>query len=101
MRDTGAQLSVSGVREGRRLLRVSYPDPTTLVIDRPTAAGETVVVSMNWQLVLPSETGQRMKGRGHSVRLASFFPLLVGRQRVGPRSSDRPPQRGVVDDPDG
>jgi hypothetical protein len=74
---TGAQLSVSAVREGGRMLPVSYPDPTTLVIARPVAAGERVVVSMNWRLVLPRETGLRMKGGGRSVRLGSFFPLLA------------------------
>src|SRR5437867_3212080 len=74
---TGAQLSVSAVREGDRLMPLSYPDPTTLVIARPVAAGEQVVVSMSWRLVLPRETGLRMKGGGRSVRLASFFPLLA------------------------
>ena len=73
----GAHLSVSRVREGQRRLSVSYPNPTTLAIARPVAAGERVVVSMNWRLVLPRETGLRMKGGGRSVRLASFFPLLA------------------------
>jgi hypothetical protein len=59
------------------LLSVSYPNPTTLVIARPVAAGEQVVISMNWRLVLPRETGLRMKGGGRSVRLGSFFPLLA------------------------
>src|SRR5438034_8434677 len=44
---TGAHLSVSAVREGGRMLPLSYPNPTTLVIARPVAAGERVVVSMN------------------------------------------------------
>jgi hypothetical protein len=74
---TGAHLSVSAVREGGRMLPLSYPNPTTLVIARPVAAGQRVVVSMNWRLVLPRETGLRMKGGGRSVRLGSFFPLLA------------------------
>ena len=74
---TGARLSVSAVRETRRMLRVSYPDPTTLVVSRSVAPGERVVVSMDWRLVLPRETGLRMKGGGRSVRLGSFFPLLA------------------------
>jgi len=74
---TGAHLSVSAVREEGRMLPLSYPDPTTLVIARPVAAGERVVVSMNWRLILPRETGLRMKGGGRSVRLGSFFPLLA------------------------
>ena len=73
----GAHLSVSRVREGGRALPFSYPDPTTLVVVRPVAAGEQAVVSMEWRLVLPRETGLRMKGGGSSVRLGSFFPLLA------------------------
>ena len=73
----GAHLYVSRVREGNRLLPVSYPNPTTLVVARPVAAGEQVVVSMNWRLLLPRESGLRMKGGGRSVRLGSFFPLLA------------------------
>jgi len=73
----GAHLSVSRVREGTRPLPVSHPNPTTLVISRPVPAGEQVVVSMNWRLLLPHGTGLRMKGGGYSVRLGSFFPLLA------------------------
>ncbi len=74
---TGARLSVSRVREGGRMLPVSYPNPTTLEIARPLAPGERVVVSMNWRLGLPRESGLRMKGGGRSLRLGSFFPLLA------------------------
>jgi hypothetical protein len=74
---SGAHLFVSRVREAHRTLRVSYPNPTTLVIARRLAAGERVVVSMNWRLALSQEIGQRMKGRARSARLASFFPLLA------------------------
>jgi hypothetical protein len=56
---------------------VSYPDPTTLVVARPVAAGEQAVVSMYWRLVLPTQPGLRMRGGGGSVRLGSFFPLLA------------------------
>ena len=37
---TGAHLSVSAVREGHRILPVSLPNPTTLVVARPMSAGE-------------------------------------------------------------
>jgi hypothetical protein len=73
----GAHLSVSRVREGSHALPVSYPDRTTLVIARPVAAAQRVVVSMDWRLTLPRETGLRIKGGGHSVRLGSFFPLFA------------------------
>ena len=73
----GAHLSVSDIREGSRALPVSYPDPTTLAVARPVAAGEQAVVSMDWRLALPRESGLRVKGGGRSVRLGSFFPLLA------------------------
>src|ERR671936_2380602 len=88
---TGAHLFVSRVREGPRLLPVSYPNPTTLAIARPVAAGEQVVVSMNWRLILPRERGLRMKGRGRSVRLGSFFPLLAGDGKAWPLEPPRRP----------
>lgn len=74
---TGAHLSVSRVREKGRMLPVSYPNPTTLEVARPLAPSERVVVSMNWRLALPRESGLRMKGGGRSLRLGSFFPLLA------------------------
>ena len=74
---TGAHLSVSRVREGSRMLPVSYPDPTTLVASLRLAAGAQAAVSMDWRLDLPRETGLKIKGGGHSVRLGSFFPLLA------------------------
>jgi hypothetical protein len=58
-------------------LPVRRPNPTTLVVLRPLAAGETATVSMDWRLALPRETGLRLKGGGRSVRLGSFFPLLA------------------------
>src|SRR5438128_1677327 len=73
----GARLSVSRVREGAQTLHVAQPNPTTLVVSRRLAAGERVVVSMDWRLVLPRETGLRLKGGGRSIRLGSFFPLLA------------------------
>ena len=73
----GARLSVSRVREGAQTLHVAQPNPTTLVVSRRLAAGERVVVSMDWRLVLPRETGLRLKGGGPSIRLGSFFPLLA------------------------
>jgi hypothetical protein len=73
----GARLTVTRVREGGGGLPVTQPNPTTLVLSRAVAAGETVVVSMDWRLVLPRKPGLRLKGGGHSVRLASFFPLLA------------------------
>ena len=74
---TGAHLSVSHIREGQRQLPAYSPNPTTLVVRRPLAAGASAVVSMNWRLVLPRETGLRLKGGSESLRLGSFFPILA------------------------
>ena len=73
----GAHLAVSHVQEGARTLPVSQPNPTTLVVSRRLGPGERVVVSMDWRLVLPGETGLRLKGGGRSIRLGSFFPVLA------------------------
>lgn len=73
----GAHLSVSQVREGHRPLSTSRPNPTTLVVSLQVEPGGRAVVSMDWRLVLPGEEGLRLKGRGRSVRLGSFFPLLA------------------------
>lgn len=72
----GARLSVSGVHAGASA-SVARPDSTTLVVSKPLGAGQQAVVSMSWRLVLPRQTGLRIKGGGPSVRLGSFFPLLA------------------------
>lgn len=72
----GAHLAVSGVHAGASA-SVTHPDPTTLVVSKRLAAGQQTVVSMSWRLVLPRQTGLRIKGAGRSVRLGSFFPLLA------------------------
>jgi Peptidase family M1 domain len=75
---TGAHLSVSRVRERRRTLLASNPNPTTLVISRPLAAGAQAVVSMDWRLAVPRESGLRIGREGsRALRLGSFFPLLA------------------------
>jgi hypothetical protein len=74
---TGAHLSVSHIREGRRQLPAYSPNPTTLVVRRSLAAGASAVVSMNWRLVLPRETGLRLEAGHDSLRLGSFFPILA------------------------
>lgn len=62
----------------------SQPDPTTLVLKRAVAAGETVELSMNWQLRLPtSPTNDRIARSGDAVRLGSFFPVLAWHPGLG------------------
>jgi hypothetical protein len=57
------------------MLTTSRPDPTTLVVDRPVAAGEEAIVAMTWKLRVPRGAGLQLRG-GRSARLVSFFPLL-------------------------
>ena len=61
---------------------VSRPNPTTLVVRRALAAGETAVVSMTWRLRLPTNPNARLFG-GAAARLGSFFPLLAWDPRAG------------------
>jgi hypothetical protein len=82
----GSRLTVGAVSEGSRVLPTRKPNPTTLIVTRPRAAGERATVSMSWKLHLPSGSGLVLKG-GTSVRLASFFPLLAWDGRGWARDS--------------
>jgi hypothetical protein len=75
-RAVGARLDVSNVRVGAAAVTTSRPDPTTLILARPIAAGERVLVSMSWTLRLPRTPTERLASR-FGVRLSSFFPLLA------------------------
>jgi Peptidase family M1 domain len=72
----GAWLTVGNVRVGGATHPVVRSNPTTLVVKRAVATGETVVVSMTWRLHLPSGAFDRLYG-GSVARLGSFFPLLA------------------------
>ncbi len=59
-------------------------DPTTLVLKRPVAAGETVELELTWQLRLPtSANNDRISRVGNAVRLGSFFPVLAWHPGIG------------------
>jgi hypothetical protein len=75
-RRVGARLDVQNVRVGGAAVPTSRPDPTTLVLARPLAAGERVTVSMSWVLRLPRSATERLASL-FGVRLSSFFPLLA------------------------
>jgi hypothetical protein len=72
----GARLDVRNVRVGGAAVGASRPDPTTLLLARPVAAGERVTASMSWTLQLPRVPTERLASR-FGVRLSSFFPLLA------------------------
>jgi hypothetical protein len=75
-RRVGARLDVQNVRLDGANVPAAEPDPTTLVLARPVAAGERVTVSMTWVLRLPRTPTERLASR-FGVRLSSFFPLLA------------------------
>jgi hypothetical protein len=85
----GTRLTVGTPRDasGRRL-DAHQPDPTTLVIPRPLAAGETVTVRLPWRLNVPQTVTDRIARFRHGIRLGSFFPILPW-----------DPRRGWLDDP--
>jgi hypothetical protein len=72
----GARLDVQNVQVDGAAVPTTAPDPTTLVLARPVAAGERVTVSMSWVLRLPRTPTERLASR-FGVRLSSFFPLLA------------------------
>jgi hypothetical protein len=59
-RDVGARLDVRDVRVDAAAVPTTTPDPTTLVLARPVAAGERVTVSMSWTLRLPRKPTERL-----------------------------------------
>ncbi|HUP85944.1 MAG TPA: hypothetical protein VM143_09790 [Acidimicrobiales bacterium] len=74
----------------------SQPNPTTLVLPRKVAAGETTEVSMTWQLTLPtSGTNDRIARSGNAVRLGSFFPVLSWHPGLG--WATEPPTSGFAE----
>jgi hypothetical protein len=74
--EAGARLDVANVRVSGAAVPTSTPDPTTLVLARPVAAGERVAVSLAWTLRLPTTPTERLASR-RGLRLSSFFPLLA------------------------
>jgi hypothetical protein len=71
-------------------------NPTTLVLPRTLAAGETTSVSMTWQLTLPTGTSNdRIARTGDAVRLGSFFPILSWHPGLG--WATEPPTSGFAE----
>lgn len=88
------------LREGMRLtvgrvtgaaherLPTRRPDPTTLVIARSLAAGQSIALQLPWHLSVPRTGIDRIARFRHGIRLGSFFPILAW-----------DPRRGWVTDP--
>jgi hypothetical protein len=60
------------------------PDPTTLVLHVPVAAGQQFETGLVWRLTLPtSPTDDRVYRSGDAVRLGSFLPVVAWERGVG------------------
>ena len=60
-------------------------DPTTLTVRTGTTfrAGQSVDVSMPWELRVPGAANDRISRNGDAMRLGSFFPILPWEPGVG------------------
>lgn len=72
-------------------------DPTTLSVrtGAPFRAGQTVDVSMSWDLRVPGPANDRISRNGDSMRLGSFFPILPWEAGVG--WATEPPAGGFAE----
>ena len=98
----GARLSVSRVRERSRALRVSYPDPTTLVV--PAAAGcRCAGRGLNGLAARPAPRNRAQNQGRRPIRPTRIVlpPARLGRARLGTRSADNARLRRGVDDTHG
>ncbi len=79
----GAHLSVGAVTVNGRRGDSHLSDPTTLVVPRPVAAGETVTLAMVFTLRLPQRARDRISQHGDELRLGSFYPILPWQPGIG------------------
>ena len=70
---------------GRPATTSTLDDPTTLSVRTAGTfrAGQTVDVSMPWDLRVPGAANDRISRNGDSMRLGSFFPILPWEPGVG------------------
>ncbi len=75
-RSAGGSMQLTRVTLDQRQVPVSQPDPTTVVLPVPVAAGATVTVFTAWTIKLAADLAERWAVAGQGVRLGSFVPLL-------------------------
>ena len=75
-RSAGGSMQLHHVEVDRRKVTPSQPDPTTVVLPVPVAAGTTVTVFTVWGITLAAGFPERWAVSGQGVRLGSFVPLL-------------------------
>lgn len=86
----GSHLTVGRVTDAtHRPLAVRRPDPTTLVIPRALAAGQSITLELPWHLRVPHGGIDRIARFRNGLRLGSFFPILPWDPRRG-WVTDRP-----------
>jgi hypothetical protein len=74
---SGSRLTITELHVDGRPTAATRPNPTTLIVRKPLAAGQNVVTSMSWRLRLPEDPNARLYGGEGEARLATFFPLLA------------------------
>ena len=79
----GAHLDAGPVTIDGRPAPTTQPDPTTLVVAAPLAAGRTVAVHVPWPLRIAGAVEERVAAAGGAVRLGSFVPLIAWEPGVG------------------
>ena len=81
----GSKLETGQVTIAGRPATSALDDPTTLTVRTGGAfrAGQTVDVSMPWNLRVPGAANDRISRNGDSMRLGSFFPILPWEPGVG------------------
>jgi len=75
----GAHLDAGPVTVDGAPASLTQPDPTTMIVPHPLAAGESVTVSMPWRLALPGNIRDRLGDDTPAVaavRMGTFYPLL-------------------------
>ena len=82
-RGEGSQLDVGDATANGRTLPASRPDPTTLVLQVPLRAGQSVEVHLPWRLRVPLDARDRVSRFAGGIRLGSFFPVLAWDPRRG------------------
>ena len=75
-RSHGGAITTGPVKVNGRPAPAKLTNPTTLVIPRPVAAGDTATVTMPFHITLPQRLKDRISQHGTSIRLGSFFPIL-------------------------
>jgi hypothetical protein len=92
-----SKLQTGQVTVAGRPASSTLDDPTTLSVRTASTfrAGQTVDVSLPWDLRVPGAANDRISRNGDSMRLGSFFPILPWEPGVG--WATEPPAGGFAE----